>query len=80
MFDYTANYPGITVNDNNCPDCIIQGEHYSNWYSFYAESGGSLAFTINPNDNANDFDWAVWDMTNRDCNDLANGSAWGGGE
>jgi hypothetical protein len=61
----------------NCPDCIIQGEHYSNWYTFYAQTTGSLTFTITPQVISQDFDWAVWDMTGRECNDLANGTAWG---
>ncbi len=75
LYNYLNN--GLTVNDNNCPDCIIQGENYSNWYSFYATQTGSLNFTITPSVASQDFDWAVWDMTGRECSDLATGSAWG---
>ena len=77
LYNYTTFYPNLSAEVNNCPDCIIQGEHYSNWYSFYAQSGGSLTFNITPLGSGLDFDWAVWDMTYLDCNDLPSGSAYG---
>ncbi|PLX07634.1 MAG: hypothetical protein C0596_10250 [Marinilabiliales bacterium] len=79
LYNYTTFYPYIGATANNCPYCIIQGEHYSNWYTFYAQTSGSVTFTINPLAGGQDFDWAVWDMTTHDCNDLINGSAWGSG-
>lgn len=79
LYNYTTFYPGITANDNNCPDCIIQGEHYSNWYTFTAQTSGTLTFNITPNNSSHDFDWAIWDMYGKTCNDLINGYAWGGG-
>jgi hypothetical protein len=63
LFNYNANN-GVDIDyDTNCPDCLITGERFTNWYSFFAQGAGNLSFIINPLDDSNDFDWAVWDMT-----------------
>ncbi len=42
-----------------CSDCNT-GEQYSNWYKFTAVSSGTLGFTINPNNDLNNFDFALY--------------------
>ena len=72
--NYTVMW-GTSAEDDNCPDCIIQGEHYSNWYTFYAQTSGNMTFAITPLAGGLDFDWALWDMTYYDCNDLPLGTS-----
>lgn len=78
LHDYNATN-GVPENYNYCPDCLTTGENFTNWYSFYAVSTGSLNFTIAPHVGSQDFDWAVWDLTGLDCRDLRSGSVWGTG-
>jgi gliding motility-associated-like protein len=39
------------------------GERQPKWYKFIAGVNGKLTFNINPNVFADDYDWAVWDIT-----------------
>lgn len=42
-----------------CAGCSL-GETYAHWYKFTIKTGGTLAFTIDPINNANDFDFALF--------------------
>lgn len=42
-----------------CAGCSL-GETYAHWYKFTIKTGGSLAFEIDPINNANDFDFALF--------------------
>ncbi|MBK8522564.1 MAG: T9SS type A sorting domain-containing protein [Ferruginibacter sp.] len=42
-----------------CSGCSL-GETYSHWYKFTINTGGSLAFEIDPINNANNFDFALF--------------------
>ncbi|HET6245742.1 MAG TPA: PKD domain-containing protein, partial [Bacteroidia bacterium] len=39
------------------------GERQSRWYKFTIGCSGTLEFNINPNNGANDYDWAIWNIT-----------------
>ncbi|MEO6304329.1 MAG: hypothetical protein ABIP51_14280 [Bacteroidia bacterium] len=41
-------------------DGCLGGEHNSSWITVNITIGGTFGFTINPNTNNNDFDFAVW--------------------
>lgn len=49
--------PGITAE--GCSGCVTS-ENYTNWYRITVQTSGTLAFTINPNNNADDFDPVVF--------------------
>ena len=52
-------------------ECLVQ-EFGGNWYTFTPESSGVLNFTITPDNAAGeDYDWALFDLTNGECSDLA---------
>lgn len=58
--DFFANPSnGIGNVAEACSGCSI-GETYSHWYKFTIKTGGSLAFVIDPINNANDFDFALF--------------------
>ncbi|MBI2968017.1 MAG: gliding motility-associated C-terminal domain-containing protein [Bacteroidetes bacterium] len=48
--------PGLT---SECAGCVL-AENYSNWYSIYISSNGSLSLTIDPVNNPDDYDFALW--------------------
>lgn len=49
---------------NKTISCLGQGEKNDVWYTFTVQSSGSLAFSITPNVLADDYDWAVYNLTN----------------
>jgi len=49
--------PGITAE--GCAGCVTS-ENYTNWYRIQIQTSGTLAFTIDPNNNADDFDPVVF--------------------
>jgi hypothetical protein len=59
--------------NNNCPNCLNNGEVHPMWYTFTAQSSGSVNFTINPVNSADDYDWAIYSLNNGvTCLDLVN--------
>ncbi|MFP4664030.1 MAG: PKD domain-containing protein [Bacteroidales bacterium] len=71
---YTGEIPvyGGSMADDNCPgNCLLGGEVNDVWYTFTVQSSGTVSFTISPNDPADDYDWAVYDLTNAHCVDIA---------
>ena len=52
-------------------DCLVQ-ELGGNWYTFTPETSGILNFTITPDNTAGeDYDWALFDLSNGNCEDLS---------
>lgn len=62
------NNPGNCVND--CPGSCLDGEQNSVWYVFTVQTSGMLRMTITPFYNADDYDWAVYDITVLRCSDI----------
>lgn len=55
----TPSGPGL-VSDG-CSGCTASGgEVYSSWYVFQVSSSGTLGFTIDPNVNSDDYDYALY--------------------
>ncbi|PCH96004.1 MAG: hypothetical protein COB85_04070 [Bacteroidetes bacterium] len=64
----TGNY----LNEiDTVSSCLKSGEKNDVWYTFSVQTSGSLCFTITPNLASDDYDWAVFDLTNNGCADIA---------
>ncbi len=57
---------------NGTISCMLIGEQNSVWYTFRAATTGELCFTIIPVDSADDYDWAVFDLTGSSCAQIRN--------
>ena len=53
------------------PDNCNEEEVNSVWYRFNPKKSGNLGFEIIPNDPDDDYDWAVFNITNIKCEDLS---------
>ncbi|MFH0894795.1 MAG: PKD domain-containing protein [Bacteroidota bacterium] len=62
----TGNYP----NEVDPNSCNINGESNSVWYEFTVQTSGNVSFIITPNDGFDDYDWAVYNLTNANCSDV----------
>lgn len=51
--------PGPGINAEGCSGCVTS-ENYTNWYQVQIQTSGTLAFTIDPNNNSDDFDPVVF--------------------
>ncbi|SHG98964.1 gliding motility-associated C-terminal domain-containing protein [Chryseobacterium oranimense] len=69
---YTPSGPGNVLEGIGVNSCLsdTENEHFSVWYSFTASTSGTLAFTINPNVDTDDYDFAVYGPTTNGCTSL----------
>ncbi len=72
LYDFQAQQ-GMAVNVNNCPNCLVSGEDNNMWYTYTAQTSGTVTFTIIPVNSSDDYDWAVFSLNGGvNCNDLVN--------
>jgi gliding motility-associated-like protein len=62
-----GNYPNEI---NSGSSCLLSGELNDVWYTFTVQQSGNLNFLITPNNSADDYDWAVYNLTNNNCADI----------
>ncbi|MDX2249458.1 MAG: PKD domain-containing protein [Bacteroidia bacterium] len=55
---------------NGTQSCLLLGERNSVWYIFTVQTQGELCFTIMPVDPLDDYDWALYNLTNASCADI----------
>lgn len=70
--DGEGNYPNEIQGQQQCPYNCLVGERNSTWYRFTVQTSGMLRFTISPVDQTDDYDWAVYNLTTYDCDDIYN--------
>lgn len=72
-----ASVPICSLSDLPVPGC---GGGYPAknpyWYRFTCFQGGTLSFLITPKDMNDDYDWMLYDITNRDPNQVYNNESW----
>jgi gliding motility-associated-like protein len=61
-----GNYPAEINSATSCLD----GEINSAWYIFTVQTTGTLTMTINPDIDTEDYDWAVFNLTGKTCDDI----------
>ncbi len=67
--------PGTVIELNTANQgCLGSGEKNCVWYIIQVSISGQLSFNITPGNLANDYDWAVWDITANGCQDIYNGN------
>ena len=66
-YQNTGNYPDEI---DSGPSCLGSGEKNDVWYIFTVQASGTLNFSITPNTMSDDYDWAVYDLTNHVCSDI----------
>ncbi|WP_223608666.1 T9SS type B sorting domain-containing protein [Chryseobacterium sp. OSA05B] len=67
---YTPSGHGTTQENLSANGCLGRNENYSVWYTFTIATSGTLSFTIDPNVNSDDYDFAVYGPTTNGCTSL----------
>jgi len=62
----TGNY----LDEIGPSSCLSSGEKNDVWYIFTVSQAGNLNFSITPNDLSDDYDWAVYNVTDNVCGDI----------
>jgi gliding motility-associated-like protein len=65
---------GNVLEINNEFNCMLV-ELNSIWYSFTVNQSGDFGFLLTPNNPDDDYDWALFNITNANCEDLFNNSS-----
>ncbi len=73
----TYNQPNSYVGEGDFPNeinssnsCLFDGERNDVWYLITIQSDGNFNFEIQPANVDDDYDWAVYDLTNNVCSDI----------
>lgn len=75
-FVQPSSYSGFgSVQEVPVTSCLGSQEKNSVWYIFTVQTSGTLEFTIDPNDDNDDYDFALYNLTSRNCSDIISGSA-----
>ncbi len=69
---YTGSGNVNELGPNN-QGCLTTGENNSVWYIINTTTAGSLTFDIIPNSASDDYDFAVYNLTDKSCQDILNG-------
>ena len=78
---FTQNKPysgGGNIDELSFPHnnpCLEANETNSVWYRVHVFRGGSIEFDIIPNQNTDDLDFIVFDLTSASCEDILSGDA-----
>ena len=76
-------YSGLGQNPDeigNNNSCISKGAARESWYLMTIEESGNLCFTITSLDPDNDdYDWAIFNLTNATCQDIIDGNVTANG-
>ena len=63
-----GTFNGVGAIENIAANsCFGQNERQSKWYKFTVGCSGTLGFVINPNNPADDYDWALWNSSASPC-------------
>lgn len=69
-----ATVPACKNVNFKIPGCLNDGAAYGDlnpfYYRFTCYKSGTLGFLITPNDMGDDYDWMLYDITNRNPNDI----------
>jgi len=68
----SGNYPNEVNGTSQGGICCMDNELNSIWYTFTVNQSGDFGFTLTPNNSADDYDWAMFNITNGTCADIFN--------
>lgn len=66
---------GLNINEiNPANSCLPNGEKNDMWLIIRTQSAGKLSFVISPTNTSSDYNWSLFNLTNKNCSDLFNGN------
>ena len=68
----SGNYPNEINGTSQGGICCMDNELNSIWYTFTVNQSGDFGFSLTPNNLNDDYDWAMFNITNGSCADIFN--------
>ncbi|MFK7773397.1 MAG: gliding motility-associated C-terminal domain-containing protein [Saprospiraceae bacterium] len=68
----SGNYPNEINGTSQGGICCMDNELNSIWYTFTVNQSGDFGFNLTPNNSIDDYDWAMFNITNGTCADIFN--------
>jgi gliding motility-associated-like protein len=68
----SGNYPNEVNGTSQGGICCMDNELNSIWYTFTVNQSGLFGFALTPNNSNDDYDWAMFNITNASCADIFN--------
>ncbi len=65
-----AGTGAVTNEINPLTSCLTAGERNDVWYTLAVQQSGTVNFLITPNNPSDDYDWAVFNVTNAACSQI----------
>ncbi|PLX14851.1 MAG: hypothetical protein C0598_00485, partial [Marinilabiliales bacterium] len=65
-----GNYPNEIPSGQSCPNHCMDGEKNTRWYIWTVIESGDLRLTITPGTASDDYDWAVFNLSEWSCEDI----------
>ena len=66
----SGNYPNEINSFQIGGHCCMATEASSIWYTFTVNQTGDFGFSLTPNNINDDYDWALFDITGKSCEDI----------
>ena len=60
----------VTGEISTTATCLSSGEKNDAWYIFTVQQSGNVDFLITPNDLTDDYDWALFNLTDANCSQI----------
>jgi gliding motility-associated-like protein len=75
--NYLITMPqGVGNQPNELPSSsCLAGENNSTWFVISPQNGGTVSFVLTPNNANEDFNWAMYDLSNANCSAIATNPA-----
>ncbi len=67
-----GNYPYEIPENQSCPNHCMDGEKNTRWYQWTVIESGDLMLIITPTTSTDDYDWAVFNLSDYSCEDIYN--------
>ena len=68
--DGEGNYDNEIPSNQSCPNHCMDGEKNTRWYTWTVINSGDLRLVITPATSSDDYDWAVFNVTDYSCDDI----------
>ncbi len=76
-YSFANSFNGIGVGSNEINasnSCLPNGEQNGVWFKFTVKTSGDLVFFITPNSISDDYNWSLFNLTDKDCSDIFSGN------
>jgi gliding motility-associated-like protein len=76
-YSFANAFSGIGMGPNEIKaanSCLPNGEENGTWFKISVKTSGNLSFVITPNSISDNYNWSLYNVTDKTCADIFNGN------